>query len=439
MKKRIINLILIFVLIVLGGILLWRYTPICANYYYNKGKLLYEAGNYNEAVSMFEQATNINPDNAAYTHFYVASLTKVEPTYFVQEKLYNISRSNADYSAKSLAKSYVSNLRNEFLDGLEDNYIVRAVATSEIIHWNLEDFPIKVYIQKNDSIPDYYCKMVRSALKEWEKRSGFISFSEVKSESESNISVVFKDTPKGNCDKNGCPYVVATTEHNVSNKNVLEKMVISFFKTNPYGDDFLSNEIYHTALHELGHALGIMGHSDSSSDIMYSNNYKIYDLFAAYRPKLMDISQRDINTLTLLYKIYPTITNSKIKNKEKYIYGPIVIGNDDSVLQAKLIELKKYINKYPQISAGYINISAIYEQLGEYEEAVENLKKAYEFAKTPDEYFLIEYNYAIISFNSQKFEQAKEHVQKALSYREDKDVRKLLEDIDKIMSEIDKH
>ena len=132
MKKKIINLALIFILIILGGILLWRHTPICANYYYNKGKLLYEAGNYDEAASMFEQAVNIKPDDTAYTYFYVASLTKIEPSYYVQEKLYNISRSNIDYKAKSLAKSYISNLRKEFLEGLEDNYIVLVNVTDKI-------------------------------------------------------------------------------------------------------------------------------------------------------------------------------------------------------------------------------------------------------------------------------------------------------------------
>lgn len=48
-----------------------------------------------------------------------------------------------------------------------------------------------------------------------------------------------------------------------------------------------------TVIHEIGHALGIMGHSPHNLDIMY----------ATHNPKVASLSQRDINTIRLLYEL----------------------------------------------------------------------------------------------------------------------------------------
>lgn len=436
MSKKIINLLLLFILIILLVYCIWKYTPISANYYYNKGKQLYAVENYEEASQMFEHAFKVSPDNESYSYFYVASLVKQEPTYYVQEKIYQASRSNIPQNAKNLAKSHISLLRKEFLEGLEDNYIINAIETKDIIHWNLEDFPLRVYIQDSDDVPRYYTTKIKEALNEWQKRTGFITFKLVESPNSSNIDVVFKELPKNDCNENGCPYVIGLAEHTITGGDKLDKMTVTIYKTNPFGDDFFETEIYHTALHELGHALGIMGHSPVKSDVMYSNNKEIYDMFAAYRPSVLDISIRDLKTITLLYKIFPTVTNSKITNKEKYLYAPIVLGTDDSVLMAKLEELKNYIKKYPSISTGYINISSVYAQLGEYEQAIEELETAHKLANSDEEKFLVEYNSAMIYFNMQKFSQATNHAQNALNYKNDPNLTELLNEIDTITKEL---
>ncbi len=58
------------------------------------------------------------------------------------------------------------------------------------------------------------------------------------------------------------------------------------------------NELYVTALHEIGHSLGIQAHSDSPTDIMYPVISGVHHL-----------SQRDINTALRIYASKPDYTN----------------------------------------------------------------------------------------------------------------------------------
>ena len=46
-------------------------------------------------------------------------------------------------------------------------------------------------------------------------------------------------------------------------------MTITIYDKDANGSYFSDRQLYNTVLHEIGHALGIMGHSYSTDDLMY--------------------------------------------------------------------------------------------------------------------------------------------------------------------------
>ena len=61
--------------------------------------------------------------------------------------------------------------------------------------------------------------------------------------------------------------IAYTLPETTSNK--LNKMSMVLNLTNIDGERFTPNQIYNTALHEVFHALGFMGHSFEKGNIMY--------------------------------------------------------------------------------------------------------------------------------------------------------------------------
>lgn len=430
MKKGIFSKIILLILICFILYILWLKSPLCSSYFYSKGKDLYNKELYNESVRVFERALSADPSNSASRFMYVQALSRSVPDYSVQESLYKMSKSETNDSARTYAKSYVVRLKSRLLEGLEDNYIYNAMLSKDIVHWNIESFPLKVYIEKANDVPAYYNKSVEDAFIHWMRVFSFIRFTRVNDEKGADIVLKYAPYSGNNCQNGVCKHIVAVTYPVIDKHHRLVNMDMTIHKTNYAGEIYSKDEIYNSTLHEIGHALGVMGHSDDSEDVMYSSsNSKASYLFGLKKSR-RNFSKRDINTVKLLYRLAPTITNTKVWYNEDLYYAPLILGNDDEIIKNKLAEYRQYIEKYPNFASGYINISSLYSSLGEDAEAFKAIEKAEILARSQNEKYLVEYNRAVLYYNKQNFSKALEHAQKAKAIKSGASIDSLIEDIE---------
>ena len=392
-----------------------------------RGMTLYEDKNYESSLNYMQKALIFKPDNRDYRYYYVKTLSEMKPVYKVQKTMYRFANDGKDDSANILANDKISEWKKNIHANIGNNYIEQAPSDANIIRWNKNSFPLKVYIdtKKLSDLPEYYTSAVSRALSQWDKSVDFVSFINADKKSDAQILIVFDKMPENICDESGiCKFVVGYTSPKISGHK-LKNMSITIYDKNPRGEYFSDKEVYNTVLHEMGHALGIMGHSYSTDDLMYLQTQG-NDIFTPYREDFHYLSGNDVNTLKLLYMLEPTITDKPNTSKKGLIYTPIILGSRAEIAMKKVEEAKDYINSSPDIAVGYINLAGAYSDLKEYKKAIEALQSALDVANTDNEKFIIYYNYAYIYMNMKKYNTALEYAELAEHIQPSQDVAELI-------------
>ena len=147
-------------------------------------------------------------------------------------------------------------------------------------------FPLNVYIEEHEKLP-----IVKKAFSEWQSATdGQAKFRYVSSEKHHpNIVVKFSlENPntKGSQFENAVGLA-----HSYTPLGFYAKATITIWLTNPGSSTLLTDtQIYSIALHEIGHALGIIQHSILPTDIMF---------FAEHGQT--ELSKNDIARFKLIY------------------------------------------------------------------------------------------------------------------------------------------
>lgn len=235
-----------------------------------------------------------------------------------------------------------NSVQTQDLGDTSDNYVANATdGKSQIQKWNKKY--ITVYIDNNPT----YIDAVRDAFSSYNDRlSGFIKFGIVNEKSRADIFVHF--TPIIELSDPAAQQKIAGLTSTTTSGNDIESVKIQLL-TNMNGQPVTKEQMYHVALHEIGHALGINGHSQDPNDIMYYST-----------TNAMTLSNRDVATIKLLYsgKAIETESQGATVNSEK------------------LREAIEYTQNVPNKTISWINLAEVYYDAKMLPEALEAYKKA---------------------------------------------------------------
>ena len=376
-----------------------------------KGKQCYKQGDMTCAAEYFKSAHMIAPKRLEYEYYYTRTLSKLKPTYNNQKEMYHLYKNAKSKSAKNLAKSTINNWKSSILGNIGSNYIEQVPSDADIVRWNKESFPLNVCVRKDVGVPEYYDYAINRALALWTNSIEFVKFNRTNDVNKAQIIIEIKPLPGNTCINNICQYVTGYTSP-IRSGHTLKNMVITLYDKEPSGMYFTDDVFFHTISHELGHALGIMGHSYSSNDLMYTTQQDKNSIYSKYHSNLSTLTGRDVNTVKLLYRLEPTVTD-KISNNSDFIYAPIILGSRDDMLDKKIIEAQNYIKKSPTIASGYIDLSSAYLQKGKPKVAEDILLQGLQHAKSTEEMYIIYYNLSLVACSSKQFSKAQNYLNKA--------------------------
>lgn len=414
------------------AISIWFFAKMLPDFYLDIGKKAYEQRDYVNAYNDLSVAVKLSPKNRDIRYYYVKTLVMLKPTLQIQKALFDISQMHIPDSADLIADIQISKWRNQILSQIGENYIEKAPFNNEILRWDAGKFPLNVYIQnKSTTAPPYFQQQIQKAFMQWQVSTGkFIKFNFINDEKDANIFVTINpSTDMKKCTESDCKYTVAYTTPAIRG-GLLKRMDIFFYDSNNLGQPFSEKEVYNTALHEIGHALGIMGHSENKNNLMFmeENLNEKNSNFDLLRSDFQAISPADLNTLTLLYELVPDITNTPQDkfDTSRQFFASIVMGGEEVINSQKILEAKNYIKAAPNLPNGYIDLASAYSESKQFSKAIENLNKALELCSNDNERFIINYNFAVTYMQIKDWQNALKYVQAAKALKPDSDIDGLL-------------
>lgn len=182
-------------------------------------------------------------------------------------------------------------------DGTDD-YLAESTR-SGIMFWPQSSMPIKVYIAAADNVPGYHKAwreiLIRS-FADWSTASaGLVRFQMVPRREQANIQCDFvADGPGSQSTDNNAEAGEAKMfmDANGLSSGTIQILTKSLSSVLPLTD----NRIRLICLHEIGHALGLAGHTLNPGDIMFYST--------SFKDEWRDLTGRDARTIQRLYSIH---------------------------------------------------------------------------------------------------------------------------------------
>lgn len=341
----------------------------------------YNSKQFPQAKSYFASAVSQSPNNINIRYWYCLALVKNNELDTARTNYqYIISQApnsqEARYSRQGLTilDDYISKNASLSLKYQDDNYIKNMYRGGILYRW--KPGSINVYIQ-----PGLNQALAKRAFDEWEyKTSQAVSFVFVDSPTYAKIKVSFvdklnKNVYDGSFQAGNCSYEFQG--------KYMGGATLSILTVSPNGQKLSQNTLYMVLLHEIGHSIGLLGHSTNPSDVMCTAAKRIGT----------GLSKRDINSATTLYRGYQQYDNSTLSN-------------------AKINEYKEFAAKVPSNPQSWIDLGNSCFQAKQYTEAISAYQKAVNLRSNDISLFI---NMSASYFNIGNYTNAAYYSKKALS------------------------
>jgi predicted Zn-dependent protease len=168
-------------------------------------------------------------------------------------------------------------------------YVARDVGFEHVLmRWQTTAMPLRVHLPPPPADltmhPEVALDAVRDGVTDWTDVAGpgVPSFRFVDEPGDADIPIVWDAEPTG--------WFVAQCVYQLNDRQRRFGVARILVTTRDRGDEVSPQTLYATVLHEMGHALGLIGHSPDPADVMYPD-----------RGFAITLSQRDRETLRLLY------------------------------------------------------------------------------------------------------------------------------------------
>ena len=368
-----------------------------------QAELSFKKNNFIKAQNYYEKAFELGYKDYKHREKYVNSIINSPLTLDSQYKIIKFLEYPIDDVAKFKAEYFLKNIKREIARKYSNNYISNAVYNQKIIRWG--NVPITYTFSEENNLPTYFKDEIQAAFNEWANKLNIQNMFKYIEDKNANIIIKFEDNMPNETEDT--KYIVAYTVPFI-NMDILERMEITFYLKNPNQELFTNTQVYNTALHEIGHALGFMGHSNNKNNIMYYTK----DSTDYNTNSRQELSEADLNTLKLLYKTNPQICNTKKSSSEYIPY--IVLGAENDIITEKIKEAKTYIQNAPHLSSGYVDLAEAYVSIKDYKKAIKNLKQALLLADTEEIKAMIYYNLAVVNFHADDYQIALEYLKKSI-------------------------
>lgn len=302
----------------LGVALLWYgaaglILPVWADAY-TEGVAAYQARNYTRANQLMQAALQKNPRHAEALFYlgmgqvHVNNLTAARQAFELviqmvppEHALAAKARNNINYITKQQI-TLASNsgkaahiLTTSLSRNSKDNYLTHVIPNGKVVHFDRARMPLRVYISSGAKVPGWRTEMrqvVTFAMRAWQRATrGQVAFVLTAQEAGADIIVHwqrhFSDGILG-----------VSPLQTVGDTIVRSDMTLAVYYPDGQAPIPMA-DLQAIAVHELGHAIGLRGHSPYPDDIMY---------FSKTRSQAT-LSARDVHTVGMLYKLEADIQN----------------------------------------------------------------------------------------------------------------------------------